>query len=380
MKRNAVIRISPWIALIVFTSFVTIKSNDWLENLKKGEETTEQNYLNVPFNSPKNTKTPYTVIENWPIFQNRGPIDRSPKEFTSKVITLGTGTPTPNPFRNGPAHALIVNNQPYFIDCGEGWWRGLTKAIQGSKDLDLSSIFSIDKLEHLFVTHLHSDHTVGIPAFINLPYKFSDGPDKKIYGPNGIDEMISHINSAWKIDRHDITQGDFKRTAEGSTGTGIPLSTNIDENGAKIFEDENVLVEAFPTHHGALEYTYAYRFTCKPDGRIVVFGGDATYSKGLVNASKNADVLVIEGITSRNIKYASWGGETIEEKKEIIGKYHMFPDLMKKVYDKSKVKNIVLVHVQNYNTPENFDRLDVLKEMIDVGIKNILMAEDGDIY
>ena len=58
----------------------------------------------------------------------------------------------------------------------------------------------------------------------------------------------------------------------------------------------------------------------------------------------------------------------------------MFPDRLKKVYKESKVKNIVLVHLQNYNTPENFDRLGVLQEMIDEGIENILLAQDGDLY
>ena len=58
----------------------------------------------------------------------------------------------------------------------------------------------------------------------------------------------------------------------------------------------------------------------------------------------------------------------------------MFPERLKKVYDESNVKNIVMVHVQNYNTPEAFGRLDVLNEMIDEGIENILLAQDGDLY
>ena len=39
-----------------------------------------------------------------------------------------------------------------------------------------------------------------------------------------------------------------------------------------------------------------------------------------------------------------------------------------------------MVHVQNYNDPEHFDRLSVRDEMIDEGIKNILLAQDGDLY
>ncbi len=53
---------------------------------------------------------------------------------------------------------------------------------------------------------------------------------------------------------------------------------------------------------------------------------------------------------------------------------------MKKVQDDSGVKNIVMVHVQNYNDPENFDRLSVQQEMIDAGVVNILQAQDGDLF
>ena len=150
--------------------------------------------------------------------------------------------------------------------------------------------------------------------------------------------------------------------------------------GAQIFEDDNVKVFAYPTKHGALEHTYAYRFETKPDHRVLVFGGDGHYSKGLVEAAKNADILFVEGITRKNIAAAPWGGKTVEEKVKSIGAYHMFPADMKKIHDESKVKNIVLIHTQNYNTPEKFSRLGVLNEMIDAGVKNILQAQDGDLY
>jgi len=154
----------------------------------------------------------------------------------------------------------------------------------------------------------------------------------------------------------------------------------VDVGGRRIFEDDNVLVEAFPTKHGFLENTQTYRFTTKPDNRVLVFGGDGRYSEGLVSAAKDADILFIEGITRKTIKYAPWGGDSEKMKFAIIGAYHMFPSDMKKVQDESGVNKIVMVHVQNYNSPEDFDRLSVLQEMIDEGVTNILQASDGDLY
>ncbi len=364
------------LSLAVGSSF----AQTWQENLEKGAETTERNHLNVPFVRPENWKTPTTNPSYWPIFENRGPIDRSPDGSTSKVVVLGTGDPVPNPYRFGPALAVVVNGFPYFIDCGEGWWRALAKAALSQPALDLPNIFSLQNLKYMFLTHLHEDHTVGLPSFISNPYKFGPGGNKQIYGPEGVDEMISHINAAWSIDRHEMAQGSIMQKGDGSTAVGIPVWPGTGTDGRKFFEDDNVVVEAFPTKHGYLEHTYAYRFTTKTDGRVFVFGGDGTYSEGLVKASKGADILFVEGITRKNVKYAVWGGDTEEEKVRVIGAYHMFPDRLKQVQDESGIKNIVMVHVQNYNNPESFERLGVLEEMIDEGLVNILAAQDGDVY
>ena len=129
-----------------------------------------------------------------------------------------------------------------------------------------------------------------------------------------------------------------------------------------------------------MEHTYAYRFVTKPDNRVLVFGGDGHYSKGLVAAAKNADILFIEGITRKDLKYVVWGGDTVEKKLKVIGAYHMFPSDLKKVQTESGVKSIVLVHVQNYSPPETFKRLGVLNEMIKAGVKQVLQAQDGDLY
>jgi len=172
------------IILIIFTLIVTIGvtyAATWEENLKKGAATTERNEMNVPFVKPDNWKTPFTTPGNWPIFENRGPIDRSPADKTSKVLVMGSGDPTPNPFRFGPALAVIVNNYPYFIDCGEGWWRALGKSTLSQGAIDLPSIFKLTNLKYMFLTHLHEDHTVGLPSFVSNPFKFGVGGNKKVY-------------------------------------------------------------------------------------------------------------------------------------------------------------------------------------------------------
>ena len=355
-------------------------ADDYAGNLAKGAKTTKRNYMNDPFVRP--AKANWLVLpETLPSNYNRGPLDRSPKDKSSKLLTMGTGNPAPNTYRFGPAMALIVNDYPYFIDCGEGWFRALNRSAITQKGVDLTKVFDLNNLKYLFITHLHEDHTVGIPSFILSPYKYESTTYKVIFGPLGTENLVDCILQGWQVDRQEGTQGPMHAAPEGNSATVGEINPHTEFPGP-IFEDNNVKVEAFRTlkAHGALRYTYAYRFTTKPDGRVIAFGGDGHYSKGLIEAAKNADVLVMEGCTWKNLKYAPWGGKTLQEKEKNIGSLHMFPKDMKRVQEDSGVKTIVMVHEQNYNSPENYNRLALLHEMQEAGVKNIYSAMDGDLY
>jgi ribonuclease Z len=343
-----------------------------------GDATTKQNNMNAPFVEPSSI-TSVTNPSTWPKFQNRTPADRSPSDAPSKLVTMGTGTPTGSTFRFGPAMALIVNDQPYFIDAGEGWWRAVNRSTLTQGGLDLTKILTVEKIKYMFLTHLHEDHTVGLPSFILSPYKFGSTTNRIVYGPPGTEGMINGITEGWTLDRQEMVQGSTHQLPSGNSATVGEVDFDIRASGP-IFEDDNVKVEAFPTEHGSLAHTLAFRFTSKPDGRVIAFGGDGHYSKGLVEAAKGADILVIEGITRKNIKYATWGGDTVKEKVKTISAYHMFPSDLKKVQDESGVKTIVMVHEQNFNKPEDFTRTGLRDEMREAGVQNIFSAIDGDMY
>ena len=363
---------------VAFGASGTAIGDTYEQNLAIGGAATEQNHVNDPFVQPSKI-TPITNPSTWPKFQNRTPADRSPQDKSSKLITMGTGTPTASTYRFGPAMALIVNNYPYFIDCGEGWWRALNRSTLTQSGLDLTDILTVQNVKYMFLTHLHEDHTVGLPSFILSPYKFGSTTNRVIYGPPGTEDLINGIVQGWKLDRQEMVQGSTHQGPEGNSATVGEVDFDIGAPGP-IYEDDNVKVEAFPTEHGSLAHTLAFRFTTKPDGRVIAFGGDGHYSKGLVEAAKNADILVIEGITRKNIQYASWGGDTVEEKVKTISAYHMFPSDMAKLQKDSGVKTIVMVHEQNFNTPENFSRTGLRDEMREAGVKNIYSAIDGDMF
>ena len=112
-------------------------------------------YQNDPFTPPGITN-PLNLADSWPIHFDRDPGDFSPADAKTKLIVLGTGMPLPNPYRNGPGYAVVVNNYPYIVDAGEGIWRSLARAALVHGD-EVTRSLSPEKLKRVFITHLHED-------------------------------------------------------------------------------------------------------------------------------------------------------------------------------------------------------------------------------
>jgi glyoxylase-like metal-dependent hydrolase (beta-lactamase superfamily II) len=246
------------------------------ESLDAGHEDVS-GYNNDPFVKPE-TITPLTLPDAWPTNIRRDPHDLSPPETTTKLITLGTGMPSPNPYRAGPSHALVVNGSPFLVDAGEGIWRSIAQAALINGD-EVARSFSLEKLKYLFITHLHQDHTVGIPSLLLNPSNWIFRIQQEVYGPRGTEDMLKHILAAWKIDQ-DAAIADGNDPAGGhATGHDI-----IFEEHGVVYQDDNVKVEAFRTKHASLSDSFAYRFTTQD--RIVVFTGDGgPYHPNIIRTS-----------------------------------------------------------------------------------------------
>jgi len=120
----------------------------------------------------------------------------------TKVVLLGTGNPDPDPDRSGPSVAIVVNDTPYLVDLGPGVVRRASAAYRkGVEGLHFL------KLKTAFITHLHSDHTVGYPDFIFTPWVRGRTGPVQVYGPSGIKAMTDHIIEAWKEDIQIRTEG-----------------------------------------------------------------------------------------------------------------------------------------------------------------------------
>ena len=96
---------------------------------------------------------------------------------------LGTGTPRPDPNCAGPATVIVANNTTYLVDFGPGVVRRASAAYdKGVKALGYGGV----NIKTAFLTHMHSDHTIGYPDLIFTPWVAGRHDPLFVYGPNGI--------------------------------------------------------------------------------------------------------------------------------------------------------------------------------------------------
>lgn len=266
----------------------------------------------------------------------------------TQVVLLGTGTPNACYDRSGPAVAIIVNNKPYIIDAGAGVVRQASKAYK-------KGIIALhpQNLDTVFITHLHSDHTVGLPDFIFTPWVLERKNPLKIYGPNGINKMVTHLLNAYELDIHERIEGLEKANY---TINDVVISKI---NSGLIYKDENINVEAISVNHGSFD-AYAYKFIT-PDKTIVI-SGDTAPCETLVKAAKNCDILVHE----------VYSGSRLLQRASKWQKYHS--SVHTSTYELAEIasavnpKTLVLYHqlfMEDVFTASDELLLEIKDEMID---------------
>src|SRR5882757_9561364 len=252
--------------------------------------------------------------------------DKGPASKT-QVVLLGTGNPFPDPDRSGPATAIVVNGSAYLVDFGAGVVRR-AKAAMFDKGI---SALEPTNLKIAFVTHLHSDHTVGFPDLIFTPWVMGRKVPLEVYGPKGIKAMTDHILAAWQADIEErISTESFQAPNYRET-----YKVNVHEISAgMIYKDTNVTVTAFPTKH-AFPETYGYRFDTAD--RSIVISGDTTATQATIDACHGCDVLVHEAST------LGWLANR-PDFQSYAAKYHTSTTQLAELATKAKPRLLIIYH------------------------------------
>jgi ribonuclease Z len=263
---------------------------------------------------------------------------------SAKVIILGSGTPIPDPSRSGPCVAIVSNGQAYLFDAGSGVVRQAQAAAQkfGIAGLDATH------LTRLFITHLHSDHTLGYPDLILTPWVVGRRQPLEVYGPKGIAAMTSHLKQAYAADIQIRTGG-----LEGLNDAGLAVNVHEIEGGGVVYKDANVTVRSIVVKHGS--WPQAFGYAIDAGGRRIVISGDTQPTQAVVDACHGCDVLVHEVYSEDrfNLVFGTSRGQYHRS-------FHTSTTELAELASKAKPKLLVLYHQLYFGVPEE---VDLVKEI-----------------
>ncbi|MBK6423217.1 MAG: MBL fold metallo-hydrolase [Gemmatimonadetes bacterium] len=194
------------------------------------------------------------------------------------VVLLGTGMPYPDPKAQGPATAVVVGTRIFLFDAGPGVMRQMTAAglpVRGGP------------VTRLFLTHLHSDHTLGLPDLILTSWVMGRPRPLAIVGPPGTQAMTDHILAAWAEDITVRTDG-LERALAGAQKVAVrEISGSV-----TVYDSAGVTITAVPVPHGNWKTAFAYRIDAP--GKSILISGDTRPSEALERAAKGVDILIHE--------------------------------------------------------------------------------------
>ena len=201
----------------------------------------------------------------------------------TEVVLLGTGTPYPDPAASGPATAVVVGGRVLLFDAGPGVMRRLRAA-----NLPISGP------EALFITHLHSDHTLGYADLMLTSWIMRRRVAFPVYGPLGLRSMTDHLLAAYSEDIIIRTNGLEHEVADG-------YRVDVHEiRGGVVYEKDGVRVTAINVEHGAWKEAFGYRIDTT--GRSIVISGDTRPSEAVVKAAQDVDILIHEVYSASHLK------------------------------------------------------------------------------
>ena len=281
----------------------------------------------------------------------------SAAQAQTRVVMLGTGTPNADPDRSGPAVAVVVNDRAYLFDAGPGIVRRAAAAERaGTKALRQPN------LDVVFLTHLHSDHTLGLPDLMFSPWVLERTAPLRVFGPAGTFQMVASLLSAYREDIRVRLDG-----GEPSNRTGWKSEAR-DIGPGFVFQDSNVKVTAFAVPHGAWTHAFGYRVETRD--RVIVISGDTGPSEEIVKQCDGCDVLVHE-VRSH---------ERLATRPEAWQKYHRAFHTstleLAALAQRAKPKLLVLYHQLYWGASDE----DLLREVRSVYSGAVVSAKDLGIY
>ncbi|MFB6156233.1 MAG: ribonuclease Z [Haloferacaceae archaeon] len=226
-----------------------------------------------------------------------------------RVTFLGTGGAVPTTERAPSAVHVNREGDEFLFDCGEGTQRQMMRFGTG---------FS---LSHVFVTHLHGDHVLGVPGLVqSLDFNGRDDP-LAVHGPPGSRSHLEDLVHAagyrpdFPVRVNEVTPGSTALAADGYEVRTFRTEHRTTSVGYALVEDdrpgrfdrrkaeEELDIPPGPAYgrlHDGETVELDDGRVIEPDqvvgpprpGRRVVLTGDTRPTDATVAAAERADLLV----------------------------------------------------------------------------------------
>lgn len=285
--------------------------------------------------------------------------------MATELVLLGTaGAPMPVAGRAGISSALVVDGRVFVIDCG-----------RGSPSAFVDAGLDFRRLEAVFISHLHADHTGDLPGMLLYPWGVRAGADGplspiRVYGPSrpatlpegddtfhrattinpdlpgpGTKDLVENILAAYAYHLN-VMPLDALMPDAGALVRGIDISDPARTDGVGqvvVFDDGAVCVRAVAVTHGRAVPALAYRFDTA-DG-CVVFSGDTTVNDDLTALAQGADILVHAVADLGYLERHGFTGTALER----MAALHTDVTQVGGVAERARVHELILTH---YLPPE----------------------------
>ena len=249
-----------------------------------------------------------------------------------RVVLVGTGGgPAVDPQHFGISTLIDAGATRLLFDCGRASTIRLTQL-----GIPLNSVTK------LFLTHLHSDHVVGLPDLYLSPWAATNRRvPLEVWGPEGTTAMMNGIQQAFAFDIHVRRDVDERQPAEG-----IRFESHDIHEGV-VFDQAGVTVTAFLVDHGPVKPAYGYRVDYA--GHSVALSGDTVPSENLMRVAKGVDVLVHEAMDDvAFLANAASRNGTLEQARKIIA-HHTTPEQAAEVFSRVRPRLAVFSHARGAN-------------------------------
>ncbi|RWM21615.1 MBL fold metallo-hydrolase [Mesorhizobium sp.] len=255
-------------------------------------------------------------------------------ETSERLVLLGSkGGPAVRPCGPWPSSSLLeIGGRAIVVDCGLGVTRALTDAGVSLEALDL-----------ILITHLHSDHVLELGPLIHTAWTAGLATPVTVYGPPGTSHCWQHFCRAMEFDI------EIRIVDEGRPD--IRELVSVEEFGeGLVLEERGLMVAALRVDHPPVADCFALRF--EHGGRSVVFSADTAFFPPLAEFARGADILVHEAMLEAGVERLVARTGNGARLREHLFASHSLAEEAGSIATDAGVKRLVLNHLIPADDPQ----------------------------